>query len=122
MSETFSEILKRIRTDRGLSQRQVAIKYGVLQGKEHGATTSLIAAWEYGARQPSRKTIDLLAEALHLTPAEHDELLMAAGFMPEHSKRSELAILVLKDLLPDEAIGYIVAEVRKIEEAERSEQ
>jgi len=85
MSETFGDVLKRVRTEKGLSQRQVAIKYGLLQGKEHGATTSLVAAWEYSTRKPSRKSIGLLSDALKLTSAERAELLMAAGFLPEES-------------------------------------
>jgi len=97
MSNTFGDVLKRIRSEKGLSQRQIAIKYGIIQGKEHGATTSHIAAWEYGSRKPRRKSIDLLVLALHLTDAEHAELLIAAGFMPENQPSLHEAFVLLKE-------------------------
>lgn len=84
MNKSFGEVLRELRQNRKFSQRQLAIKYGVLQGKEYGATTSLVAAWESNSRNPTKETVNLIAQAIQATDIEHDALLIAAGYLPTH--------------------------------------
>lgn len=125
MRETFGEVLRRLRLARGLSQRQVAIRYGILQGKEHGATTSLISGWESNSRNATRDSIALLAQALKAAPEEHDELLIAAGYLPKSSDAVSAVYVALRsagdisDLSKQMIRDYvekIVAEEKKEEE------
>lgn len=83
LSMSFGASLKRIRESKGLSQHQLAYKYGFVQGKEFGATGSQIAHWEKDRRHPSRETVNLLCNALGASPDECNELMMSAGYMPE---------------------------------------
>lgn len=80
-----------MREGKGFSQHQLAYKYGYLLGKEYGVTPSQIASWESNRRRASRKTIETLCEALKASLEEHDELLIAAGFVPEGGMPTEPA-------------------------------
>jgi len=84
----FARALKEIRKRHGLSQFQLAIKLG--------RTPSKIAQYEVGQRNPTRRSIAEIAAALSATPDEHDELLMAAGFMPEHIDIAEDATTAVR--------------------------
>jgi len=84
----FGRTLKDIRKRRGLSQFQLAIKLG--------KTPSKIAQYEVGKRNPTRRSIAEIATTLKATPDEHDELLMAAGFMPEHIEIAEDATAAVR--------------------------
>ncbi len=81
----FGRVLKEIRKSYDLSQRQLGMKYGRLQGKEDGVAPSVIAGWESGQRSPSQEVIATLVKALEARDDEHDRLLMAAGYLPAHS-------------------------------------
>lgn len=81
--ETFGEVLKRIRIARGFTLKQLAMKYGRLQGKEDGIYTSAISGLESGYRNPSRTVIALLCEAMQCSDGERNEMLTAAGMLPE---------------------------------------
>ena len=56
MSELFAETLRRLRTERGLSQRELAREMYVAQ--------STVARWENGSRLPDAAMISRLAEHL----------------------------------------------------------
>jgi transcriptional regulator with XRE-family HTH domain len=82
--ENFGEVLKRIRNTHGISLRQLGMKYGRLIGKEDGVANSVISNWESGIRSPSRSVIALLCEAMNCSDGERNEMLVAAGMLPEY--------------------------------------
>lgn len=86
----FGVKLREMRRKKKLSQFQLAIKMG--------KTPSKVAQYESGVRNPTRVSIAELVDLLDLSPAEHDELLMAAGFMPE--SRREMVEAIIRDLPP----------------------
>lgn len=71
---TFAELLGELRSRRGLSQSRLA--------HEAGFDHSYISRLEAGKREPSRETVQMLAQVLQLDPAALDRLLVAAGFRP----------------------------------------
>src|SRR5581483_5341986 len=72
---SYAGALRRLRTQRGLSQRALAAAIGVSQ--------PLIVRTEKGARQPDGpEEIDAVAGALQLGEEEHDQLLRLAGYWP----------------------------------------
>lgn len=91
MSETFGQLLRRVRraklatlefvrdgyayTRRGpLTQNQLALWAGL--------DPSYIHILELDRRQPSREAVEKLADALTLDPLSRDRLLVSAGFWP----------------------------------------
>ncbi len=74
----FGQLLKRYREAAQLSQSRLAQRAGF----DH----SYVSRLESGRRAPTREAILRLAEALELTPAERDNLLAAAGFLPERAE------------------------------------
>ncbi len=71
---SFGRVLKRFREERRVSQSKLA--------KRAGFDHSYVSRLESAARTPTRDAVEQLAEALELTGVEHDELLVAAGFLP----------------------------------------
>lgn len=72
MSMLFSEILRRLRTEKGLSQRELAERMYV--------TRSTVARWENGSRMPDAMMVARLSECLEVdvhtllrSAAESDE-------------------------------------------------
>lgn len=72
MSQVFSETLKRIRTEKGLSQQALADKLFV--------TRPTVARWESGTRLPDALTISRIAEVLSV---DINHLLSAAAASDE---------------------------------------
>lgn len=70
----FGGVLKEFRESRRVSQSKLAQRAGF----DH----SYVSRLESGARTPTRDAVDQLAKALELTGVQHDELLVAAGFLP----------------------------------------
>ena len=70
----FGGVLKEFREGRRVSQSKLAQRAGF----DH----SYVSRLESGARTPTRDAVDQLAQALELTGVQHDELLVAAGFLP----------------------------------------
>ena len=68
-STEFGVLLKRLRKEKGETQESLALKSGV--------TYVALGNWERGIRNPERKNVVAVAEALGVRP---DELLFAAGF------------------------------------------
>jgi transcriptional regulator with XRE-family HTH domain len=69
---SFGELLRTYRTAAGLTQEELAARAGM--------SARGISDLERGARRtPYRGTVDLLAEALHLTQEERSAFLKAAG-------------------------------------------
>jgi transcriptional regulator with XRE-family HTH domain len=72
---SYAGVLKRLRAERGVSQRELAGAIGVSQ--------PLVARTEAGARRPDGpEEIAAVAHALGLGTQEHDELLLLAGYWP----------------------------------------
>lgn len=115
----FGRTLRRLREEKGFSQHQLAYKYGYLLGKEYGVTPSQIASWESGRRRASRKAIGILGKALKATPEEHDELLIAAGFVPEGGMPADPAdpvdacMVKLRGLLTAQDIEIVRADLNE---------
>jgi transcriptional regulator with XRE-family HTH domain len=109
----FTQALKRVRNKYGLSQFQLAIKLG--------KTPSKIAQYESGQRNPTRIGIAEIVEALKATQAEHDELLLAAGFLPEGELPLEVIesvqiVLGRNQSVPEEGRKQILDFIRAIKE------
>lgn len=68
---SFGQLLKGLRTARGLTQQQVA--------ERSRLSVATVASYEEGRRLPDGPTVDRLAEALALGADEHDQLRRAAG-------------------------------------------
>lgn len=97
----FGATLRRFREDRGLSQSRLAERAGF----DH----SYLSRLERGDRSPSRGAVNDLAVALACTDAEHDTLLMAAGYLNRNTPRLfDMNLLLLDEALQDERLpqGY----------------
>lgn len=89
------ENLRKLRKERGLTQAQLSDASGVSQG--------MIAKIETGAAHPSIPTIEALAGALRVRPAEmfaHTELQerVIAAFRAIDPSRQEAALVVLESM------------------------
>lgn len=73
-ASAFGSVLKGFREARRVSQSKLA--------KRAGFDHSYVSRLESGARTPTRDAVDQLAQALELAGVQHDELLVAAGFLP----------------------------------------
>jgi len=72
----FGAVLRRLREQAGLKQKEVATAMGVPQ--------PVLSRLETGNQSPrDRKTVIDLAAAMDLSPTQTDELLEAAGFQPQ---------------------------------------
>ena len=76
MTNDFAEWLKQNREQRGITQ--------LLLGDKADTTPATVQRLEAGLRNPSRKMVIRLAEALE---ADSDTALLAAGFVPDQSVR-----------------------------------
>ena len=74
---SFPALLRSLREERGLTQYKLAQKAGL--------TPSAVSRLESGSRNPSRKTLVRLAQALELGPEERKVLFARAGFWYERS-------------------------------------
>ncbi|MCS6828133.1 MAG: helix-turn-helix domain-containing protein [Caldilinea sp.] len=85
---TFGELLKKYIERAGITDAELARSTGVQR--------QTIFRWKEGltARPRYREDIVRIAAKLRLTPEERDELLLAAGFPPEHLKPSADALPV----------------------------
>lgn len=76
-STPFGHMLRELRMDRRLSQARVAD----MAGYDH----SFLCRLEAGNRDPSREAVETIARVLRLSGPDTDELLMAAGYMPNNA-------------------------------------
>ena len=83
MPDTFAATLAALRRGRDLSQYDLAR----VADYDH----SYISRLESGDRDPLRDTVDALAAALALTPAERVVLHVAAGFIPAELDHDDVA-------------------------------
>lgn len=74
VNETFGTLLRRLRTQRGITLEILAEKSNV--------TYVAIGDWERGKRNPKRVNVEAVANALEV---DAGDLLMAAGFLPGDS-------------------------------------
>ncbi len=66
---TVAENIKRIRKEKGLTQKQL--------GERCGMSESTLRQYEIGYRNPKLETIQKIAAALHVSPSELDERIDA---------------------------------------------
>lgn len=97
--ETISQRVKRLRTEQGLSQRDVSSK---------GCSYAYISRIEAGARKPSVKALRQIAGKLGVT-----------AFYLEHGYREMVSILTVSSLLEGPVIANVVAVLHDEQEAER---
>lgn len=83
---TFAQLLKRFREEARTSQSRLA--------ESAGFDHSYVSRLESGNRTPTREAVVKLANALGLAPEARDNLLAAAGYMPQR----------VESLLADEPI------------------
>lgn len=74
-AQPFSELLKLYRDSSRVSQSRLA----EIAGFDH----SYVSRLESGNRTPTREAVAKLAAALDLEPEQRDNLLAAAGYMPQ---------------------------------------
>lgn len=72
---TFGAHLRLLRTERGLSQQDVAQRVTGYR-EDHGE----ISKYEHGRKRPRPERVLELARALNLSPHERDRLMLAAGY------------------------------------------
>lgn len=87
----FAELLRRYREAARVSQSRLA----QLSGFDH----SYVSRLESGRRAPTREAVLRLASALGLGPAERDNLLAAAGFLPQRAEHLFGDVPVLTDVV-----------------------
>ena len=75
LGEGFGPVLKQFREARRVSQSKLAERAGF----DH----SYVSRLESGARTPTRDAVEQLSQALGLERVQQDELLAAAGFLPQ---------------------------------------
>lgn len=91
----FPAQLATLRASRRLSQSRLAAAAGV----QH----SFLSRLEGGSRNPSRNTVVALADALHATDTERDQLLGAAGFASQ-APIHDPTVAELHDVLHDASV------------------
>lgn len=79
-TQRYGDMLRRLRTERGLSQLGLASLAGV--------STRHLSFLETGRSAPSREMVDQLCEALGVPLRDRNPLLVAAGFAPSYASRS----------------------------------
>lgn len=103
MAETFGQTLKRIRMEKGLTQRDIARKidmdfsyYSRLEGDRVG--------------EPTRETVIELCRGINATPDEQNELLATAGRVGEEMQDKPLLKQLYKAAagLPEESLADLV--------------
>lgn len=97
MTATGPSLLVQLRTQRRLTQAQLA--------ERAGASRSMIAQLEMGERQPSRKLLIRLCGALDLSAENEDQLYVAYGFTPSPGTLEQLTahLRANKSLPPEQA-------------------
>jgi transcriptional regulator with XRE-family HTH domain len=101
----FGRRLSAYREELGWTKTQLAERAGL--------DPSSVSRLEGGSRTPEAGTIDLLAEAMKLTPLERERLLASAGFRSE--AWDDPLIVELIELTLDPAVPRdVVADVRTL--------
>lgn len=115
--ETFGTLVRRLRTERGLSQNQLALQAGVdpayvnrmERAGERDANGALIRKG-----LPGRDVIFSLSEALDLSYAERDRFLFAAGLAPETDWQARCEDVEAALYTVREAVGVLTNAVEPI--------
>ncbi len=104
----FSVKLNELLVKYNFTQSQLAIKMY--------QTPSKMNQYVRGKRNPTRRSINEIAEALHCTREEHDDLLMAAGFLPESDNLDifERVDIALRGELSTQAIDELKDFIREL--------
>jgi transcriptional regulator with XRE-family HTH domain len=109
MSETFGQMLRRLRIERALSQSALARRAGCDPGYVNRMERGTQLRQDGRVTIPDRTIVLALAEVLDISQAEADRLLYAAGLAPQadYQTRAEAAEAKLDlirqtfDLTPD---------------------
>lgn len=101
--ETLGPLLLRLRTDRGLGQKQVAALAGI--------DNSTLSRLESGGRGVGRETLDRLCDVFALDRAQRIEVMAAAGFLSDTMARvlADEDLYRLGEILTRETIDPDVA-------------
>jgi len=91
VTRSFAAMLREYRETARVSQSRLA----QLAGFDH----SYVSRLEAGRRAPTREAVIRLAQALRLAPAERDQLLAAAGFLPQRAEHLFEHEPVLRDVV-----------------------
>lgn len=102
---SFSDNLKRIRIEKGMSQQELA--------KEIGVSQTAIYQWEKGTRTPKIDAITKLVNALNVKPTE---------FFKEKRDGEEIIEITLPGISADNITDYLNAIVPEYIDASRKEQ
>jgi transcriptional regulator with XRE-family HTH domain len=96
----FGRALRRIRERHGVSQSVLA------RSTEPPVNHSTISRFEIGSRNPNRKTVEAIADALGASEWERSELLLTAGYTSDLTEEviSHPLVLELGHLLEDGGI------------------
>lgn len=110
MSETFGEMLARLRQQRRQPRPRAPGRVQVYTvsptsqnqlARDAGLDAAAINRLERGAFRPRRATAEALAAALNLTGPERDRLLIAAGYWPWNGRVPRHAADLLAQLRED---------------------
>lgn len=86
----FSEILKELRTKKGMSQKQLAEQIGVSTGN--------VGDWEIGRSKPGYSSLVMLCRVFEVDPyylLELPPLVNMGGFLPEDLSEDEMTIMAM---------------------------
>jgi transcriptional regulator with XRE-family HTH domain len=96
----FGEALRRARTAAGLSQNEL--------GRRAEINPGTINRLETGEREPTgREQVSALAAAFEFSPAQRDQMLVAAGMLPEWLLQvgaADTTLVLVADVLADQHI------------------
>ena len=92
-SLSVADLLRRYRTERGMTQFQLSSAIG--------CSDAMVCRLESGSRNASRRVLPRLADALELSPPEHDALLLAGGYAPAAPLADEPVVAMLASVLRD---------------------
>ena len=80
--ETFGQVLRRLRVERGISQNQMAVRAEVDAAYVHRMESGRSYRRDGELHIPGRAIVESLARALWLSPLDTDRLLISAGYWP----------------------------------------
>ena len=111
MSESFGQLLRRVRVERGFSQNELARQAGYDPAYINRLESERSTRKDGQPHAPGRHVLLALAAALEMSYAERDQLLFAGGYAPEtdwqaRAEVAEAALQSVRDalgLVPDAA-------------------
>ena len=97
----FSEALRDMRVEAGLSQRGLSLRAGMSE--------SYVNRMEVGKRKPTRRLLRKLADALECGVDDEEQLFDAAGFVSFEGRMTP-ELRELAEILADDRLGSVTRE------------